>query len=59
MKAAKPDGIANQPASTRPQIHILAADYAYIFDAIPGIIVGHADRYDRLRNGYAYGGGHV
>jgi hypothetical protein len=43
VKAFEPEGLTNQPGAARPQIPILAAHKAYIFDAIPDIGWGHAD----------------
>ena len=56
---AEHDRVADQPTSSRTQVHILAAHHADIFDAVPGIIIGHADRHDRFRRGYGYRGGGV
>jgi hypothetical protein len=43
VKAVESVGVADQPTTTSPEIHILAAHEAYILDAIPGIGWGHSD----------------
>jgi hypothetical protein len=61
MKAVEADAVANQPTSSRSQVHVLTAHKAYVFDAIPDIGWGHAD-FDAdhwLGYGDTYGGRHV
>jgi hypothetical protein len=57
VKTVEADGVADEPNSPTPQIHILAANHAYIFDTIPRIIIGRADRHHRFRRGHIHRGG--
>jgi hypothetical protein len=42
VKTLESIGFADQPGSSRPQIHIFATHHTYEFDAIPDVGVWHA-----------------